>query len=152
MRTGFNRWELRAAAFIALVQCFSPMASAGGAKAGSSTNRSRIVTNYGSLPLNFEENKGQTDDRVKFLSRGSGYAMFLTPEEAVLSLSRTDKDKAVGSIVRMQFSGANPAARLRGEEPRTSVSNYFTGSDPSKWITGSRHFGRVVYKIGRAHV
>src|SRR5437879_2997285 len=38
------------------------------------------------LPLSFEPNQGQTDSRVKFLSRGSGYTLFLTGDEAVLSL------------------------------------------------------------------
>lgn len=31
---------------------------------------------YGKLPLSFEANAGQTDPRVKFLSRGSGYSLF----------------------------------------------------------------------------
>ena len=46
----------------------------------------RIVENYGKLPLSFEANQGQTDSRVKFISRGSGYNLFLTSTEAVLSL------------------------------------------------------------------
>ncbi|MGH9430134.1 MAG: SBBP repeat-containing protein [Terriglobia bacterium] len=50
------------------------------------TSRSRLVTAYGNLPLSFEANKGQTDPRVKFLSRGSGYTLFLTSNEAVLTL------------------------------------------------------------------
>jgi hypothetical protein len=44
--------------------------------------------NYGRLPLAFESNQGQTDGRVKFLSRGRGYALFLTADEAVLSLRK----------------------------------------------------------------
>lgn len=32
----------------------------------------RLAENYGKLPLSFEANKGQTDGRVKFLSRGRG--------------------------------------------------------------------------------
>jgi hypothetical protein len=38
---------------------------------------------YGKLPLQFEANRGQTDDRVRFVSRGDGYVLFLTSEEAV---------------------------------------------------------------------
>ena len=41
---------------------------------------------YGKLPMAFEANEGQSDPRVKFLSRGPGYALFLTATEAVLSL------------------------------------------------------------------
>ena len=42
---------------------------------------------FGNLPLAFEANVGQTDAQVNFLSRGAGYATFLTPTEAVLSLA-----------------------------------------------------------------
>src|SRR5262249_31355387 len=37
-----------------------------------------VVESYAKLPLSFEANHGQTDSRVKFLSRASGYALFLT--------------------------------------------------------------------------
>ena len=43
---------------------------------------------FGRLPLSFEVNQGQTDAEVKFLSRGKGYTLFLTPNEAVLSLKK----------------------------------------------------------------
>src|SRR5437899_7484118 len=46
------------------------------------------IAGYGQLPLSFEMNKGQTDPQVNFLSRGSGYALFLTASEAVLSLQK----------------------------------------------------------------
>ncbi len=51
-------------------------------------NRSRVLQGYGKLPLSFEANQGQTDPEVKFLSRGSGYTLFLTAAEAVLALVR----------------------------------------------------------------
>ncbi len=49
-----------------------------------------LVGDYGKLPLSFEINRGQTDARVKFLARGRGYALFLTGDEAVLSLRSQD--------------------------------------------------------------
>src|ERR1700749_1950973 len=39
----------------------------------------------GALPLSFEPNRGQTDRRVKFLSRSGGYVLFLTADEAVMT-------------------------------------------------------------------
>ena len=39
---------------------------------------------YGKVPLSFEKNLGQVDSRVKFLSRGPGYGVFLTDREAIL--------------------------------------------------------------------
>src|SRR5437016_8734270 len=55
--------------------------------------QARLAASYGKLPLSFEANRGQTDRRVKFLSRGSGYTLFLTGDEAVLSL-RSQKSGA----------------------------------------------------------
>src|SRR5436305_817741 len=41
----------------------------------------QAAESYGKLPLSFEPNLGQADPSVKFLSRGSGYNLFLTPSE-----------------------------------------------------------------------
>src|SRR5215472_15650440 len=65
-------------------------ARTGGIAVPEMRNR-RLFENYGKLPLSFELNRGQTDPQVKFLSRGRGYAMFLTSEEAVLSLRGSGK-------------------------------------------------------------
>src|SRR5215468_5541442 len=50
-------------------------------------HQAQISAAYGRLPLSFERNQGQTDTEVKFLSRGKGYTLFLTPTEAVLSMA-----------------------------------------------------------------
>jgi hypothetical protein len=64
------------------------------------THSPRMVASYARLPLSFEANQGQTDPRAKFISRGRGYTLFLTGDEAVLSL-RSQK-----SGVRSQESGS----------------------------------------------
>ena len=51
-------------------------------------SRPRVAANYGNLPLSFEKNQGQADPSVNFLSRGSGYSLFLTDEGAVLALGK----------------------------------------------------------------
>jgi hypothetical protein len=66
----------------------------------SSTNR--LVANYGELPLGFEPNEGQTDGRVKFLSRGRWYSLFLTGNEAVLTFHR----KAAGDAPAFKSADA----------------------------------------------
>jgi hypothetical protein len=50
------------------------------------------LESYGKLPLSFEINQGQTDSQVKFLSRGSGYSLFLTGNEAVLALRKSNSN------------------------------------------------------------
>ena len=54
------------------------------------------VDTYGRIPLYFDVNQGQADSQVKFLSRGKGYTLFLTPGEAVLTL-RVPVDSFVGA-------------------------------------------------------
>src|SRR5580700_385582 len=51
--------------------------------------QARILDQYGKLPLCFEANHGQTDSKVKFLSRGRGYSLYLTGKEAVIALKKT---------------------------------------------------------------
>ncbi|MGH8456965.1 MAG: hypothetical protein ACRETE_08265, partial [Stenotrophobium sp.] len=61
-------------------------------------NQARIAGNYGKLPIAFEANAGQTDAQVKFLARGSGYALFLTPGEAVMSLRKSQGKTAAKGL------------------------------------------------------
>src|SRR5262249_40479739 len=48
--------------------------------------QTRMLQRYRQLPLGFEANRGQIDAQVKFLSRGDGYTLFLTSDEAILGL------------------------------------------------------------------
>jgi hypothetical protein len=57
--------------------------------ANYSVSKASIVANYGRLPLTFEANQGQVDAMAKFFSRGAGYSVFLTRDEAVLALRKT---------------------------------------------------------------
>ncbi len=69
-----------------------------------------MVESYGKVPLSFEANRGQTDPRVKFLSRGSGYTLFLTGDEAVLSLRSQESGAALSEAkgVRNQKQEGRP--------------------------------------------
>ncbi len=97
---------------------------------------------YGQLPLSFEANQGQTDRQVNFLSRGSGYTLFLTPNEAVLSLKQASSE----DVLLMQLVGANPTAHVAGLDEQSGKSNYLIGNDPSQWHTDIVNYGRVEYR------
>jgi beta-propeller repeat-containing protein/putative Ig domain-containing protein len=98
---------------------------------------------YGDLPLSFEANQGQFDGQVRFVSRGGGYSFFLTPSGAVLSFSR---DAHSDAVLRMQLAGASPSAIVEGLNPLPGKSNYFAGSDSSRWRTGVPTYSRVKYE------
>jgi hypothetical protein len=124
-------------------------------------NKTDLFKAFGRLPLSFELNQGQTDEQVKFLSRGNGYALFLTPSEAVLALTKNDKKrtsvKSVGEpekplvrqrqdVLRMKFVNGNPETKITGEEERTGKSNYFRGNNPEQWKNNVPNYGRVRYE------
>jgi beta-lactam-binding protein with PASTA domain len=98
------------------------------------------------LPLSFEANQGQTDSQVKFLSRGDGYALFLTSNEAVFTLRTAAGEKASPSVFRMELLGANRDAQVSGAEKMSGVANYYIGNDPKKWRTGVDTYGKVKYQ------
>lgn len=97
--------------------------------------------NYGKLPLHFEPNQGQSAKQVKFLSRGQGYTLFLTPDEAVFSLRNSDKK----SVLRMKLVGADANAKLNGQQALHGKVNYLIGNDRKKWRTGIPTFRQVQY-------
>jgi hypothetical protein len=109
---------------------------------------------YGKLPISFEPNVGQTDPEVDYISRGGEYTLFLTPTEAVLSLSRPSSAqagaaatrRADSSVLRMQLVGGNPGARAVGTNALPGKANYLVGSDPAKWRTNVPTYGRVEYQ------
>jgi len=120
----------------------------------------KIAANYVKIPLSFEANRGQADPEVQFLSRNSGYSLFLTPGEAVLTLqrqnpsaNRSSSNSAAANlpaphpvdILRMQLSGASTTAPATGLDPQPGIVNYFLGNDPKKWHTSIPAFGKVNY-------
>jgi photosystem II stability/assembly factor-like uncharacterized protein len=139
-------------------------------------SRAQILESYGSLPLSFESNQGQSASQVKFLARGSGYAIFLTEEETVIKLLSSDhsdaapdtqtdnplpknapeksvkknvvnqKISAPKDVLRIKLVGANRPAKIRGVDELPSKSNYFTGREPFAWRTGISNFAKVHYE------
>jgi hypothetical protein len=98
-------------------------------------NGSRLMS-FGDLPFSFEPNEGQTDQRVDFISRGTGYTLFITSGEAVLKAGNQEP-------FRLRFLGRRPRVRLSGYDQTGATSNYFIGNDRSKWRTAVPHFRRL---------
>jgi uncharacterized repeat protein (TIGR01451 family) len=137
----------------------------------TSAERHELFQMVAKAPMSFEANHGQTDKRVKFLSRGAGYTLFLTANGAVMALQNAmpiaAADQAVPSasggmilggpiaqasqtrpgesILNLQVVGADPQARVSGANKQDSKSNYFIGNDPKKWHTHVPNYGRVQY-------
>ena len=111
--------------------------------------RLRLNQAYSKLPLSFEANQGQVNQEVKFLSHGAGSSLFLTANEAVLSLSgehgKTAK-KASETILRLKLVGGNAAPQATGLDELPGKSNYFLGSDSSKWHTNVPRYRKALFQ------
>lgn len=127
----------------------------------------RVVEGYGKLPLSFEGNQGQADAEVKFLSRGSGWNLFLTSSEAVLSFKKSKATRPENGIqvegrpvaipdrkrehsdtaaLRMKLAGSNPTPTVTGLDELPGKSNYFIGDDPSQWRSDIATYAKVRYE------
>jgi hypothetical protein len=137
-----SRWTLLPLAALLLLFVAAPGIEP---RSDANAGRAAAADEYGRVPLSFEPNRGQSDRRVRFLSRGSGYALFLTQREAVLALRDTRRPGRRASVLRLQFVGADPAARLTGVERLASRVNYFYGRDPSRWRRNVPTFAKVRY-------
>lgn len=123
--------------------------------------------------MEFIENKGQWHNNVRykgdfitgaFFLENKGFSVLLhNPEDleklasATHGHSHTDNEKKIntpsdGKIIlnsfayKVQFLGASSAAVQVGEKPLDNYSNYFIGSDPSKWASECKLYQAVTYK------
>jgi hypothetical protein len=143
--------------------------SSNGASASTAPPANRAgqppAADHSDLPIRFEENQGQTAREVRFVSHGSGYELFLTPQEAVVALHQTRRlDLAPNhrvqyfrakhearkagrtTVLRMRLANANPAPTMAGAQPLPGRLDYFLGNDPAKWRTDIRSYARVKYR------
>ena len=165
---------LLCAASVHAQQTFSQQDKVAAPAKSDQTAKLRIAGTYGRLPLSFAANQGQTDPQVKFLSRGNGYSLFLTPTEAVLALQKPGRGEdsrpglppnhatcaaaapgcasaapesgSPATVLRMKLVGGNASAKIAGADELPGKSNYFIGNDPSQWRTNVSNYSKVEYR------
>ena len=133
---------------LALATLWPQGASAGGdmPMRGEAVLTSSVVALFAHLPLSFEINQGQADPRVKYLSHGHGYTLWLTADQAVLALrSSAQPSTSALPMVRLRLVGSDPASSVWGEQPLPGQSNYFLGNNPKKWRTNVPTYAKVKY-------
>ncbi|HEY1954379.1 MAG TPA: SBBP repeat-containing protein [Polyangiaceae bacterium] len=102
------------------------------ARVAPATHRS---ASFRKLPLRFEANAGQWDSRVAFVCRAGAATVALTNEGMAFSLRDAP-------IVTMKLVGAKPGKPI-GAHAIVARSNFFLGSDPSRWRTDVPNFDEV---------
>lgn len=142
----------------------SPEMTSGASRLPATKENPRWMEAHGTLPLSFEANEGQTAREVRYISHGSGYELFLTPQEAVVALQpslaenlsalhraayfralRRARQAGRMTVLRMGLEGANLQAKLSGIDPLPGKVNYFLGNRPEHWHTNIPTYSRVKY-------
>jgi Beta-propeller repeat len=133
------------------------------APAPNPTQQSKVREAYGKLPLSFERNRGQVDPSVKFLSRGRGYTLFLTGDEAVFSMSGAGRalttegteyhgGKAQNGKILPVSTASVPTGFGKGATPLTDTAVLrmkLHGADASAVVTGEDELpGKSNYFLG----
>jgi len=122
--------------------------------------KTRAVQSYGKLPLSFEHNEGQVDEKVKFLARWGGRVYWFIKKEVILDFPENESPEKVASLkpsalpekqrtrhtVRISFPGSNTAVQVEGLERQSGRINYFIGDDKSKWRTNVPIYRGVIYR------
>jgi hypothetical protein len=124
--------------------------------AAPGANPARVHASLSRLPLRFEKNVGQTNSSVHYLCRTSGYMLFLTQKEAVMTLrapeessssrANSQKTDSRSAVVRLRFQGGDSTPQIVGQEKQEGITNYLRGKDPSRWHTNVPSFRKVVYR------
>ena len=103
------------------------------------SDRSAMVeASYGSLPLGFEENRGQTDPEVRFVARAAGYNIFLTDQKAVMAF-------ADGRVLRLGLTGRSAKTRISTLDRLPGRTSYITGRDLPRQV-GIPSYGRISFE------
>ena len=140
-------WNRAAVSALALLAALLTSSSTSPRTPAVSLATAKLHADYGRLPLAFEPNRGQAGPDVKFLARGSGYALQLTPGGAVLALgkSKPSADSTPSATLRWRLLEANPAPEIAGEAALPGIVNYYSGRNRATWLTNIPTFARVRY-------
>src|SRR5882672_10617879 len=88
-------------------------------------------------PVVFEETGNQATARATFVARGTQYTLFLSADEALLTLR-----KSPAAAVRMRLTGASRSPALSGVEPLPGKIYYVDGTSDGR-LTPRNTYRRV---------
>jgi len=135
--------------------------------AASARDQARVakMVSRTEIPAVFEANQGQASSEFKFISRGSGHTLCISPGRAVVTMQRSEPPpvhfagqpgaeaapqpgsqaaaKSADASIEMKLLGATALPLVEGIDQQKGKANYFIGKDPAAWRTGIRTFASV---------
>ncbi|MEX0966735.1 MAG: gliding motility-associated C-terminal domain-containing protein [Bacteroidia bacterium] len=112
--------------------------------------------------VKFRENKGQWEEPVKFRTSIPGGELFLEKDGLTYSFydesavhdryhNSATTESYSGHAVKVKFQGANAVIPV-GYDTSSEYYNYFLGNDPTRWASGVKAFGKVIYRNIYDHI
>jgi pimeloyl-ACP methyl ester carboxylesterase len=111
------------------------------------------------LPLLFEENKGQFGKNIKFLSRVKNFNLALDSNEVIyqmpdlncevnneILIERRRRKPCKAFLLKMKIIDANPDAVIEGLNEAVTKTSYSIGSDQTKWLKDIPNYEGVRYQ------
>jgi hypothetical protein len=110
-----------------------------------SSSVTAAVPGLHSKSVYFEANEGQTDPSVRYFSRGPGFALFLRPQDAVISLYSREPGLLRRAAIRMTWGGGggSETAEMVASELAPAVSHYVIGRGQAREV---RTYRKVAYR------
>ena len=119
--------------------------------------------------IEFIENKGQWDNRVKFMGQVPAGAFYVHKDGFTVLQNNAGDMEAIHDAVhgnikkevtsnqrkslllrshayRVDFIGSNPKPEIVPDKPLFTYNNYYIGDDPSKWATGCKVYQGITIK------
>lgn len=140
----------------------------------SQVKNKEITRAIGRMPVQFIENRGQVDERVRYYAKQGGTTIWFTDNEIVFDVvkNKGPDNKALATnsdnpfkvkslrlgkdsiqeerkferqVVKMRLKDTSLNPKIIGREKQQGIVNYFIGNDPSKWKTNIPTYGEVYY-------
>lgn len=124
----------------------------------------RLARDYGNLPINFIQNRGQVNGKALFYARTQGYTLWITKDGLIFDAvkggitgkKKRDNTKAKNgkrkstTVIRDVSGLFFPGSRKDLEIVMSDISehkvNYLIGNDPSKWHVNISTSKLILYK------
>ncbi len=150
---GRRGWTALSILWFTVVAGVALVASSGQDAASLAGSPSASVRSHGalaSLPLSFEENRGQSNSGAPFLARTPGGSVHVSGDRVLVQTVQSTglglkqrPSRVKQSLLAIHLVGANRKARVIGKAPLSGTVNYLRGADPSQWRTRLKTFSRV---------
>jgi hypothetical protein len=114
------------------------------ARAVTESERTRVLDNYGKLPITFVENRGQADAAIAYYLHAPGHSVYFARDGHALRLTQGHGSTAQAHVVKVELVGARTGS-IAGRERAAGTVSHFRGPREA-WKTELPTFSAIRYR------